>query len=238
MIKRASFCPFFKKVKKLYNKNSYIYMTNKKQRKGFTLIELLVVIGIIGNLSIIVIVNLNDARARARDAVRMHDLSLLARALEMYFLENDLYPCGNGDYTDQNGDAATQDTSWSCNPSLGEGFLTGPNVVGGTLSAPANCINPTLPTNNLGLYSAGLLYTNCPKDPINQMNVGGVNYGYLYTVSNDRQSFTLSTYLERNSLKMQNDGGACSKYYEVRGGNKQNSADGTLSFPFGVGCNN
>lgn len=206
-----------------------------KQKKGFTLIELLVVIGIIGNLSIIVIVNLNDARARARDAVRLQDLNVLSRALEMYFLENDMYPCGNGNYTDEHLDSATVDTSWSCDLSLGEGFLTGPNVVGGTLNAPANCINASLPSNNLGLYSAGLLYSHCQKDPLNQ-DINGINYGYLYTVSNDRQSFTISTYLERNNAKMTNDGGSCPKYYEIRGGNKSNSPKGNLGFTFGVGC--
>lgn len=197
-----------------------------KQKKGFTLIELLVVIGIIGNLSIIVIVNLNDARARARDAVRLHDFNVFAKALEMYFLENDVYPCGNADYTDPSGDAGTLDTTWSCPDITGEGFLNGPDA-----TPPSHCINPT----SGGLHIAGMLYSNCPKDPINKMNVNGVNYGYLYTVSNDRQSFTISTYLERNNAKMANDGGVCSKYYEIRGGKKLNNPVNPVIV--GTGCN-
>jgi prepilin-type N-terminal cleavage/methylation domain-containing protein len=204
-----------------------LFFSNKKT-KAFTLIELLVVIAIIGNLSVIAIINLNDARARARDAVRMQDLNVFSKALEMYFLENDLYPCGNAGYTDHNGDLATLDTTWSCPAATGEGFINGPDS-----TPPTNCISP----QTGGLHLSGLLYTNCPKDPINQMNLGGVNYGYLYTVSNDRQSFTISTYLERNNTKMANDGGVCGKYYEIKGGKNLNDPRGDMTFVVGAGCN-
>lgn len=54
-------------------------------KKGFTLIELLVVISIIGLLSSVVLVSLNSARAKARDAKRMSDLGEIQKALEFYF---------------------------------------------------------------------------------------------------------------------------------------------------------
>jgi len=58
-------------------------MRNKNQ--GFTLIELLVVIAIIGLLASIVLVSLQGARAKARDARRMHDLSQIRTALFLYY---------------------------------------------------------------------------------------------------------------------------------------------------------
>lgn len=64
--------------------------------RGFTLIELLVVIAIIGMLSSIIIVSLNSARAKARDAIRLQELSQIKKALDMYFLDNGSYPTCNG----------------------------------------------------------------------------------------------------------------------------------------------
>jgi len=52
--------------------------------RGFTLIELLVVIAIIGILAAIVLVSLNTARVRGRDARRVGDFASLAAALELY----------------------------------------------------------------------------------------------------------------------------------------------------------
>lgn len=59
-----------------------------KKRKGFTLIELLVVIAIIGILATIVLVSLNTARQKARDARRIGDIRQVALALEMYADDN------------------------------------------------------------------------------------------------------------------------------------------------------
>ena len=57
----------------------------RKSKKGFTLVELLVVIAIIGILSSVVLVSLNSARVKARDARRVSDLHQIALALENYY---------------------------------------------------------------------------------------------------------------------------------------------------------
>jgi len=64
----------------------------RKYLTGFTLIELLVVIAIIGLLASIVMVSVNSARAKARDAKRIGDLKNLMLALEMYYDAHDDYP--------------------------------------------------------------------------------------------------------------------------------------------------
>lgn len=63
-------------------------------KQGFTLIELLVVIFIIGLLASIVVVSVNAARKKARDARRIADLDTVRTALEMYAdANNGKYPC-------------------------------------------------------------------------------------------------------------------------------------------------
>ena len=64
----------------------------KKLSKGFTLIELLVVIAIIGILSTIVLVSLNTARTKARDARRISDVHQIQLALQMYYDSAGVYP--------------------------------------------------------------------------------------------------------------------------------------------------
>lgn len=63
---------------------------------GFTLIELLVVIAIISLLASVVLVSLNSARAKSRDARRVADMNQMAKALEMFFNDTYAYPTGAG----------------------------------------------------------------------------------------------------------------------------------------------
>jgi len=69
-----------------------LFTSKKLLNRGFTLIELLVVIAIIGVLASVILVSLNSARAKARDARRKADLRNITVALEMYKNDAGTYP--------------------------------------------------------------------------------------------------------------------------------------------------
>lgn len=75
-----------------------------KNNSGFTLIELLVVIAIIGLLASVVLLALNGARAKSRDAKRIADVRQIASALELYFNDYNSYPTGAVVNVGPNGD--------------------------------------------------------------------------------------------------------------------------------------
>ena len=75
-----------------YPKKRRVVKKLKQNQKGFTLIELLVVIAIIGLLASVVLLALNSARQKSRDAKRLADVRQIASALELYYDTNGGYP--------------------------------------------------------------------------------------------------------------------------------------------------
>ncbi len=65
-----------------------------KKNAGFTLLELLVVIAIIGILAGTVMIALNSARRKSRDAKRAGDMRQMITALEQYQIQHGNYPTG------------------------------------------------------------------------------------------------------------------------------------------------
>ena len=63
--------------------------------RAFTLIELLVVIAIIGILTGIIVTNLSQSRAKARDAKRISDIGQIQLALELFYDRCKEYPSAN-----------------------------------------------------------------------------------------------------------------------------------------------
>jgi general secretion pathway protein G len=62
---------------------------------GFTIVELLIVIVVIGILAAIVIVAYTGVQGRARDSQRLSDMKTIMKALEIYKLNNGVYPSPN-----------------------------------------------------------------------------------------------------------------------------------------------
>lgn len=135
-----------------------------KAKTGFTLIELLVVIAIIGILAAVVLVSLNSARAKSRDAKRLADVRQMQTALELYFNDCNSYPAGTILVLD------------------GEGLGNGTNCVGGGWVTP--------PTGTIYMQVTSAAPT--PVDnPSGSSICTSINNSYTYAQTSSGSNYTI-----------------------------------------------
>ncbi len=72
-----------------YKRSGYVWFS------GFTLIELLIVVAIIGILAAIAVPNFLNAQSKAKLSRAYSDMRALGTSLEMYKLDNNVYPGGD-----------------------------------------------------------------------------------------------------------------------------------------------
>jgi prepilin-type N-terminal cleavage/methylation domain-containing protein len=130
---------------------------SKNTSKGFSLLELLVVIALIGLLSSIVLVAVNKARIRSHNTQRIHDMTQIQLALELYYQKHGAYP--EGDHVGF-GTGDTPGNGTFIQPLVDEGYL--PKVFKDPITnAPGNDGNYWYNHYN-GPTSLGWLYNgNC-----------------------------------------------------------------------------
>jgi type II secretion system protein G len=140
-------------------------------QKGFTLIELLVVIAIIGILSAVVLVSLNSARAKSRDARRLSDIRQIMTALEIYYNDNGAYPdAGGGAGGNATGPTAAATGPTGSTATEWQDFLAqwpqAPTPADGTCNATAPAALPAF--TNAGLQAITInQYTYYPMNAAN-----------------------------------------------------------------------
>lgn len=86
-----------------------------KNSAGFTIVEMMVVVAVIGILVAVIIPNINQGSAQARDAERRAMVSTMGAAIELYKDKYGRYPVGCNDVTPDTNNAAWTGT-WSGEP--------------------------------------------------------------------------------------------------------------------------
>lgn len=118
---------------------------NKKTNfvSGFTLIELLVTIAIIAILTAIVMTNLAQPRAKARDAKRISDLAQIQLAVELYFDKCKQYPLPTGSGSASSLDLAAKNSASGSDCADSSGTVTLARFISKVPTPPASPLNQT-----------------------------------------------------------------------------------------------
>lgn len=125
-----------------------------KTKSGFTIVELLIVIVVIGILAAISIVAYNGIQQRGRDTQRLHDMSAITKALEIYKIQTGSYP--ESSYNGTNGFEVS-----SINPSSFLDDLVAAKVVSKVPVDPINTGNASGTSRVYAYYRYPAGYGGC-----------------------------------------------------------------------------
>lgn len=84
----------------------------RKTTSGFTIVELLIVIVVIAILAAISVIAYTGIQQRGRDSQRESDIATIAKALEMYYIDEGEFPPGSGSTVINSSWSTTADGSW------------------------------------------------------------------------------------------------------------------------------
>jgi prepilin-type N-terminal cleavage/methylation domain-containing protein len=141
-------------------------------KKGFTLIEVLVVTSILGLIASVLLVALNDARSRGRDAKRVADLRQVYVATEQYYDKFNIYP----QYPDLHSTDSTANWGLLITMLVSANFLAAEQ-----LNYPEEI---------------GVVPTAQAAGPNNYQDISYPNKKYGYMVRNGKYQFSLRAQLE------------------------------------------
>lgn len=145
-----------------------------KKSKAFTLVELLVVATIVALLAVVLLVNLDKARAKSRDSQRKSDISKIAAAVEGFKVDNKFYIATCADQTGY--------PRSSC------------PLSGGTSTYSPTDVDPAASAGILRVLVGSGYITTLPKDP----SRSGTDEFYKYNSSGERFKLTAQSETIKN----------------------------------------